>query len=189
MQRSTIDKLVSTIGVVIALVLALATGGLVYAYDFIHGQVYDQLSAEKIYFPNTTDTAFTSLPSSDQAAIKPYAGQQLVNGAQAGVFANNYIAVHLQKIGGGKTYSELSAESLANPTDTALAAQVNTVFKGEMLRGVLLNAYAFGTMAVVAWWSAVVTLTAAVVFAVLAALGFSHAQLATRPARSSRRRR
>ncbi len=189
MQRSSIDKLVSTIGVVIALVLALAAGGLVYAYDFVHGQVYDQLSAEKIYFPKTSDTAFTSLPAKDQAATKPYAGQQLVNGSQADVFANNYIAVHLQNIGGGKTYSELSAESLANPGDAALAGKVNTVFKGEMLRGVLLNAYAFDTMAVVAWWSAVVALSGSVIFAVLAALGFSHAQLASRPSRRASRRR
>ncbi len=189
MKRSTIDKLISTIGVTIALVLALATGGLVYAYDFIHGQVYDQLSAEKIYFPKTDSDAFKALPAEDQAAIKPYAGEQLVNGSQAGVFANHYIAVHLQNIGGGKTYSELSAESRANPSYTALAAQTGTVFQGEMLRGVLLNAYAFDTMAVVAWWSAVVALTGAVVFAVLAALGFSHAQLASRPARTSRRRR
>jgi hypothetical protein len=31
-----------------------------------------------------------------------------------------------------------------------LAAQVDTVFKGEALRGLLLNAYAFGTMAAIA---------------------------------------
>lgn len=189
MKRSTIDKIVSSLGVAVALILVMATAGLIYAHDFIHTQVYDQLSAEKIYFPKTTDAAYKALPSADQTALAPYAGQQLVNGAQAGVFANNYIAVHLQNIGGGKTYSELSEESLANPSDTALAGKVNTVFKGEMLRGVLLNAYAFDTMAVVAWWAAVVALTGAVVFAVLAALGFSHAQLANRPTRSTSRKR
>lgn len=189
MKRSTADKLISSLGVAVALVLALAAAGLVYAHDFIHTQVYDQLSAEKIYFPKTTDESFKALPAADQAAVKPYAGQQLVNGAQAGTFANHYIAVHLQKISGGKTYSELSAQSLANPSDTALAGQVNTVFKGEMLRGVLLNAYAFDTMAVVAWWASVVSLTGAIVFAVLAALGFSHAQVAGRSTRTTSRKR
>jgi hypothetical protein len=45
---------------------------------------------------------------------------------------------------GGKTYAQLSAESLAQPGNTRLAATVNTVFKGETLRSMLLNAYG--------WW-------------------------------------
>jgi hypothetical protein len=45
---------------------------------------------------------------------------------------------------GGQTYAQLSAKALANPDDTKLAAQVATVFKGETLRGVLLNAFG--------WW-------------------------------------
>jgi hypothetical protein len=51
--------------------------------------------------------------------------------------------VHLKVIGGGKTYSELSAESLTRPKNAALAAQVQAVFRGTTLRGLLLNAYAF----------------------------------------------
>jgi hypothetical protein len=54
------------------------------------------------------------------------------------------IAGHIAEMGGGKTYSQLSAESLAAPKNTALAATVNTVFKGETLRSMLLNAYG--------WW-------------------------------------
>ncbi len=45
---------------------------------------------------------------------------------------------------GGKTYSQLSTESLAQPSNTQLAGLVNTVFKGETLRSMLLNAYG--------WW-------------------------------------
>ena len=45
---------------------------------------------------------------------------------------------------GGKTYSQLSAESLAQPNNTQLAGLVSTVFKGETLRSMLLNAYG--------WW-------------------------------------
>jgi hypothetical protein len=43
-----------------------------------------------------------------------YAGQLMTNGAQAETYANHFIAVHLKGIGGGKTYWQLSAESLAN---------------------------------------------------------------------------
>ena len=40
----------------------------------------------------------------------------------------------------------LSAAALANPKNTALAEQVQTVFRGETLRGLLLNAYGFWQM-------------------------------------------
>ena len=49
-----------------------------------------------------------------------------------------------QVIGGGLTYSQLSAESIAQPNNAKLAATVGTVFKGETLRSMLLNAYG--------WW-------------------------------------
>jgi hypothetical protein len=45
---------------------------------------------------------------------------------------------------GGKTYSQLSAQAQAQPNNTKLAAEVSTVFKGETLRSMLLNAYG--------WW-------------------------------------
>jgi len=45
---------------------------------------------------------------------------------------------------GGKTYAQLSAASLAQPNNTKLAGEVATVFKGETLRSILLNAYG--------WW-------------------------------------
>src|SRR5581483_5284757 len=63
---------------------------------------------------------------------------------QAQSYADNFIAVHITNMTGGKTYSQLSAQSLANPNDTKLAGMVATVFKGDTLRAILLNAYG--------WW-------------------------------------
>lgn len=57
-----------------------------------------------------------------------------MTGAQAEASANHFIAVHINELAGGKTYSQLSAESLANPNDTKLAGQVQTVFRGGPLR-------------------------------------------------------
>ncbi len=56
----------------------------------------------------------------------------------------------LRRPGGGKTYAQLSAEAIAQPKNAALAGQAATVFKGETLCGLLLNAYAFGTMGMIA---------------------------------------
>ena len=188
MDRSTLDKLISSTGLIIGIVLLAAAGMLVYASNFIHGQVHDNLVSEKIMFPSANDTSYTSLPTTDKTALAPYVGQQLLTGKQAEVFANHYIAVHLQKIGGGKTYSELSAESIANPNDMALAGKVNTVFRGETLRGILLNAYAFDTMASVARLAALGALIAGGVLAILALLGFKHAhKVAGKPSAKKRR--
>ena len=59
-------------------------------------------------------------------------------------YADHFIAVHIAEMGQDKTYSQLSAESLAQPKNVALAGTVATVFKGETLRSMLLNAYG--------WW-------------------------------------
>lgn len=175
MTRSSLDKLISVAGIVIVLALIIASAALFWTHNFVHGQVHDQLASEKIYFPATDTGGLTSLPTADQSLVGKYAGQQLLTGAQAEVFADHYIAVHLNKIGGGKTYSELSSQSLADPTNVALAGKVQTVFRGETLRGLLLNAYAFDTAAQVAYYAAIGSGIAAIILLALSLLGFRHA--------------
>ncbi len=167
--------LLSSAALLVGTVMLMASAGLFWGHNFIHSQVNDQLAAEKIVFPTADSKSLAGLPDADRAIVAKYAGQQVMDGAQAKVFADNYIAVHIKAIGGGLTYSELSTKSLAAPTDAKLAGQVQTVFRGETLRGLLLNAYAFDTMATYARYSAFVALACGVVLLVLAALGFMHA--------------
>ena len=86
--------------------------------------------------------------------------------------------MHLQEIGGGKTYSQLSSEAMALPKGsaeyTAAEAQVQTVFQGTTLRGLLLEAYAFWKMGQIAFWAAMACFAAAAVMLVLTILGFLH---------------
>ncbi len=174
MRRKTFDVLATVAGLVLAVVLAVAGGLMLWGHNFVTDQVHTQLSAQKIVFPAANSAAIKELPAADAAAMKQYAGQQMTTGAQAGVYANHFINVHLGKIGGGKTYSQLSALSQANPKNTALAAQVATVFKGETLRGLLLNAYAFGTMASIMLIGAWVALVAAGLMLILTIGGLLH---------------
>lgn len=176
MKRSTIDRLVSSAGLLIALVLIFVSGAAFYAHQFIHSQVTNQLSNQKIVFPAADSSQLAGLSATDQAAVSKYAGQQLTTGAQAQVFADNYISAHLHKIGNGQTYAELSSASMANPSDAKLAKTVDTVFRGETLRGMLLNAYAFDTMATVAYFVAGGALLASILLLFLAVLGFGHAK-------------
>jgi hypothetical protein len=169
--RRMIDKLLTAAGALVVVVLLVAGGLLMWAHTFVDDEIHNQLAAEQIYFP-AADSAAVAGPQFK--AMRQYGGQQLTTGPQAEVYADHFIANHLTTIGGGKTYAQLSAAAQADPTNTALAAQVETVFKGETLRGLLLNAYAFGTMATIALIAAIAAFVAAGLMLVLSALGLVH---------------
>jgi len=174
MRRRTFDFLASGVGVLLAIVLLVAGGLLLWGYNFVNDQVTQQLTEQQITFPAADSAAIKALPPDDAAAMKVYAGQLMTNGAQAKTYADHFIAVHLKEIGGGKTYSQLSAEALANPTDQKLAAQADTVFKGTTLRGLLLNAYAFWQIGQIALIAAIVAFVAGAILLILSGLGFWH---------------
>ena len=173
MRRRTFDILIATAGLFLAVTLAAAGGMLIWAHTFIGNEVHTQLSAQQVFFPPANSPA---VAAPEFAAMRPYGGQQLTTGAQAEVYADHFIANHLKVIGGGKTYSQLSAEAIAQPDNAKLAAQADTVFKGETLRGLLLNAYAFGTVGTIAGIAAIAAFIAAAVMLVLGGLGLMHAR-------------
>jgi len=171
MRRKTFDALLTLTGLVLAIILAVAGGLLAWGNSFVNSQVHDQLAAQKIFFPAANSEG---LPAKEFPDLQQYGGQQLLTGDQAKAYADQYIAVHIKQIGGGKTYAELSAVSRANPTDATAKATVDTVFRGETLRGLLLNAYAFGTMGRIAGYAAIASFIGAVLLLALAVLGFLH---------------
>jgi hypothetical protein len=174
-RRKIIDKVLSGFGVIMTVSL-VAIGGLAWwGHSFASSNVHDQLATQKIFFPDKGSSALTSLPAADRSEVSKYAGQQVLTGTQAKVFADNYIAVHLKKIAGGQTYSQVSAKASADPANTALQTQANTLFKGETLRGLLLgDAYAFDMIGQIARYVAIVAFAAAAVMAVLTLLGYWH---------------
>jgi len=136
------------VGFAAAVILAVAGGLLLWGSTYVHNTVHSQLAAQQIYFPPAAAFAHpkagTEITPSMIPSVSQYAGQQLLTGQQAEAYADHFIAVHLTEIGGGKTYSQLSTESMAQPNNATLANQVATVFKGTTLRSMLLNAYG--------WW-------------------------------------
>ena len=179
MRRKTFDLLVSTGGLVLAAVLLVAGGLLMWGYSFANSQVHDQLVAQKIVFPTTSNPEFKALPASDQAAMGAYAGQTLTTGAQAKTYADHFIAVHLAEMGHGQTYSQLSAESLAQPKNTALAGLVQTVFRGTTLRSMLLEAYGFWQLGQIALYAAIASFTGAALILILSIAGLFHGRRVT----------
>ena len=176
MNRKFVDRVASSTGLLLAIVLLVAGGLLTWGYTFTNDQVKTQLAAQNITFPPAGSGAISSLPAKDQPFMTKYAGQQMLTGRQAEVYADHFIAVHLGEIGGGKTYSEVSAAAMAAPTDAKLAGVVATLFKGETLRGLLLYGYAFWQIGQIAMYAALVAYLGGVLFLLLAFLGFLHAR-------------
>ena len=144
-------------------ILVFCAGFLFWGNSFIHNQITTELTAQQIYFPATNSAAITALPAADATAMNVYGGQQLTTGDQAKVYANSFIGVHLSEVAAGQTYSQMSAKAQANPTDVKIAGQVATLFKGEMLRGTLLNAYGWWTIGTYALYAAIGLAAAALV--------------------------
>ena len=191
MKRRTLDIIFSIGGATLA-VLVLVLGlvlrsNAVFAQNYVH----DQLSQQQITF---TPVAGLSPAEQKSAGLVKYAGQPLTTGAQAQVYANDYIAGHLAAVNGGKTYAQTSGDARAaraaatdaqtkgapnaaqlDKAATVLEGKVDTLFRGETLRGLLLTSYGFsifGDKAMLASW---VCLIAGFVLLLASAAGFVHA--------------
>ena len=171
MRRRTFDALATTVGLVLAVILLAAGGLMLWGSSFVGSQVHNQLAAQKIVFPPNGSPA---IKAPEFAAMHQYAGQLMTTGAQAEVYADHFIANHLQAIGGGKTYAQLSELSLAQPKNAALAGQVQLMFRGTTLRSMLLTAYGFWQMGQIALIGAIVSFIGAAFLLILSGLGLAH---------------
>jgi hypothetical protein len=124
-------------GIIAVGIMAVVGGS--YAKNVVH----DQLVPQKIFFPAANSPAL--LPG-----IKQYAGQQLTTGGQAKAYANDFINVHLSEIAGGQTYAQVSTAAKAAPTDAKLAEAKASLFQGETLRSILLNAWGWSLVGTIA---------------------------------------
>jgi hypothetical protein len=122
-------------GMIVLGVISIVGG----SYD--HQVVRDQLGPQKIYFPKPAEW-----PN-----LKQYEGQQVLTGTQAKIYAEDQIGPDMNKIAGGKTYSQVSGEWIAGGMkNEKLAGERTTLFMGETLKGLLLNAWGWGQIGSIA---------------------------------------
>jgi hypothetical protein len=173
MDRSTWDKMVSGAGAVVAVVLIALGGMAIYGGNFGQQNVRDRLVPQNIVFPPTD-----AMTPEELAAVGEFAGQKVDTGVEAEAFSR-YIGGHLEAVNDGATYSETSAAARQEGLDPKVAAELqakaDTLFKGESLRAMLLNAYGWWTVATIALWAGVAMVIAGVLLGILAILGFRHA--------------
>jgi hypothetical protein len=187
MQRKVFDQLASGVGAVIVVVLLVAGGLMTWGYTFAHSNVHDQLAQQQIFFPPKSAFAHpkagTEITPSMIPSVSQYAGQQVLTGEQAKVYANDFIAVHLSEMPYGGVYANVSAAARAAKPGSAqansLSALETTVFQGTTLRGLLLQAYAFGTIATLLFWGAIASFVLAAIMAILVIGGIWHARRTT----------
>lgn len=183
MKRITFDKIVTFVGLGLAVFLLIAAGLLNWGANFASGTVKNQLEAQQIKMP-----AENGDPNADAATVaffKENADLIMSNGKQAQMYADHYIAFHMSGMppyAAASSASRAAAAALAaDPTNlelqaaaTKASATVETVFKGETLRGMLLNAYAFGTLGDIAAIAAKVTFGGALFMFLFVILGIWH---------------
>jgi hypothetical protein len=193
MKRRTLDIVFSVGGVALAGLLLMLGLVLTNQADFAKSYVKDQLTEQKITF---TPVAGLAAEEKQADCLVANAGQPLTTGKQAECYANEYIGLHVTEINGGKTYSESSgdARALQARADAATAAapnapatlalegqaaaakgKVDSLFRGETLRGLLLTSYGFSIFGDRAQQAAYVAFAAALVLLLASIAGFVHA--------------
>jgi hypothetical protein len=153
--RRTLLGFVATrriVEVILTVILGVGSALLFYGSNFGLDMVQSQLSAQNISFPAKGSPG---LDPKEFPGLQQYAGQRVDSGPKAKAYANEFIQVHLEAVAGGETYSQVSAKAQANPTDQKLAGQVNTLFKGETLRGLLLYAWGWSVVSRIALYAAI----------------------------------
>ena len=183
MRRKTFDQIVTFVGFGLAALLLVAAGLLNWGATFATSAVGDQLAAQKISIPGTTGDQEASKDVVDFFSAN--ADKIMTSGKQAQMYADHYIQFHLNAM---PTYAEASTASrvadgraAADPTNLDLkadaekkAAIVESVFKGQSLRGMLLNAYAFWQLGQIASISAIAALVGALLMLLLSIAGLIH---------------
>jgi len=183
MNRRTFDKMVTLVGVGLSVFLFVAAALMNWGYSFTNNTVKTQLSAQQITMPGATGNAKED--ASTTAFFKDNGGKLMLNGKQAQMYADHYIAFHLSSM---PTYAAAStanrsatAALAADPTNADLQAKadsasgvVETVFKGESLRGMLLNAFAFWQIGQIAKIGALASLVGGILLLILSIAGWVH---------------
>jgi len=182
MKRITFDKLVSYVGLGLAALLFIFAGLLNFGANFANDSVQSQLSNQNIAFP-----AAEAMPSETKDQLAKWAGMQVITGEMARDYSDLYIWEHMKGsaisvMGKPATYSEVSGAYMGlvrgGSTDVEKIKQYGdlreSLFMGNTLRGMLLQAYAFGTLGVIAGYAAIASLVGGIIFLLLGIAGLMH---------------
>ena len=182
MKRKNFDKIVTAVGFGLTVFLLVAAGLLNWGASFASESVSSQLENQNISFPPAI-----GMPAETRSKLAKWAEKQVTTGEMARDYSDLFIWEHMKAasiavMGKPATYSEVSTEYMAavrgGSQDAERTAKLSelrdTLFMGNTLRGMLLEAYAFGMFGVIAGYAAIASLIGGLVFLVLAIAGLMH---------------
>jgi hypothetical protein len=182
MKRKNFDQIVTAVGFGITVILFVGAGLLNWGASFAQDSVKNQLDNQNISFP-----AAEAMPEATKAQLAKWSEMKVTTGEMARDYSDLYIWEHMKgasiaAVGKPATYSEVSGMYMGltrgGSTDTAQIAKLGdlrqTLFMGNTLRGMLLTAYAFGTLGVIASYGAIAALAGGVVMLLLSIAGLVH---------------
>lgn len=174
--------IISAAASVVAVVLVVVGILAIVGGNFAQSNVRDRLEPQKITFP-----PLAAMSAEEKADVGDFAGQRVDTGEEAEAFSR-YIGGHLKGINEGQTYSQTSAAAREEGLDPEVAAELqgkaDTLFKGETLRAILLNAYGWWTVGTIALYAGLGMVLAGALLQILATFGFRHARRSAREAKA-----
>jgi hypothetical protein len=160
-----------TLMAALVIILGGASAFLINEGTFVNSTVHDQLAAQQIFFPAaSTEVAGGALDPAEFPDLQQYAGQQVDNGVKAKAYAEGFLGRHLAKVANGLHYAQIDTKSGTAAQIATATAQKATLFQGETLKNMLLNAWGWSMLATYTIYGGYALLIAALV--VLAALVF-----------------
>ena len=190
LKRRTIDSILIGFGVVATVAFVVAGGLLTWGHNFSSDYVSNELSSQNITFPSAAD-----LNEEGRTDLVKFADQQPRHRRRS----RGLRQLHQRPPRRASPTAQptpTSAHPRAQPRPTSSAAvdagqpqaavdalqakadditgQRNTLFKGETLRGLLLSAYAWSTVGMIAGIAAIGAFIAAGMMAILVGLGLVH---------------
>ena len=180
MKRRTFDRIVTAVGFGLSVLLLLAAVLVNWGASFANQSVKDQLSNQNIAFP-----VAEALPAETKDQLTKWAGKQVTTGEMARDYSDLYIWAHMKAAsvaatGKPLTYSEVSSLYMAavRGGDQAEVAKLSdlrqTLFMGNTLRGMLLEAFAFWQLGQIAGYAAIALLVGGLVMLILSIAGLLH---------------
>jgi hypothetical protein len=153
-----------TLMAALVIILGGASAFLINEGTFVNNTIHDQLVAQNIYFPAaSTEVPGGALDPAEFPDLQQYAGQQLDNGTKAKAYAEGFLGRHLAKVANGKTYAQIDTKSGTAAEIAAANAQKATLFQGETLKNMLLNAWGWSMLATYTTYGGYALLIAALV--------------------------
>lgn len=182
MKRRTFDRIVTFVGFGVAVIFLAGSALLNWGSSFAKQSVTDQLSNQNIAFP-----AVEAMPAETKDQLAKWAGMQVTTGEMARDYSDLYIWEHMKAsaqavVGKPATYSEVSGQYMAlvrsgtgDPAEIQKLGDLRqTLFMGNTLRGLLLQAFAFWQLGLIAGYASLALLVGGIVMLLLSIAGLLH---------------